>query len=411
MKIIKPVVKFPFPGPKTKKIVSEINKFAVPSTYAYPLAIKDGQGVYLKDADNNWFLDFNSNVCATPLGYRHPEILEVIADFSRNGAHKIAGQDFYTKEHAKLLSALLSITPSSFRKVFLSNTGAEAVENAIKFAYRRNGPKYGIACEKAFHGRTLGALTYTNSKAVHKKNYPSLTHLVIPFCREDDDEEINLIDDVVSETGKPAFVIVEGIQGEGGYRPASKKFIRKLASVANKNDFALIFDEVQSGMGRTGKWWSFEHFGVTPDIISVAKSLQVGATISNSKYATKEIGAVSSTWGGGSRIDMAIALKIIEIIKRENLVKQAKLKGRIISDLLFSMQKRHSIVTDSRGIGLMQAIEFTTSKIRDQVIQKALKKGLALLPCGEKTIRIAPPLIISEKEIYLGLQILEESLR
>lgn len=392
-------------GPRTRKVVQEIEKYAVPGTFCYPLSIKDGKGSYIQDLDDNWFLDFNSQVCSCPLGYRHPELMKVLEHYSKIGAHKIAGQDFYSEEHARLAKKLIDITPDSMTKAFLINTGAEAVENAIKFAYRRVGPRAGVGFEMAFHGRTLGALTYTCSKPVQKKNYPQLKHFRLKFCTHENDEHIDDIEKLAREH-KLAYVIVEPIQGEGGYRPAAQRFMKKLREVSKKHDFAMICDEVQTGIGRTGKWWGFENYDIVPDIISSAKALQVGATISNSKWATTEPGAVSSTWGGGHRIDMAIGLKTIEIMERDKILKKVQVDGKYVYDLLFEVKNKYpKKIIDVRGLGFMIGVEFADKSMRDKIVDLAFRNGLSMIGCGHQAIRIAPPLNIERKDLDNGLQI------
>jgi 4-aminobutyrate aminotransferase len=399
-------------GKKARAIVKKTLEYCVHTTFAYPLVIKDGEGCFLIDADGNRFLDFNSNVCSCNVGYKHPEIMKVLEDYSRIGAHKIAGQDFFSEEQVKLAEKLVKIVPRNLKKVLLVNSGAEAVENAIKFAYRKKGPLAGVSCIGAFHGRTLGALSFTDSKAVQKKNYPEVNNELIKFCIDDDDPEINQLEELIKREAEPAFVIVECIQGEGGYRVASKKFIKTLRKVTKECDIPLIIDEIQSGMGRTGKWWSFEHYGVKPDIMAAGKSLQVGAVISSKKYDPCEPGAVSSTWGGGHRIDMAIGLKTIEIIEKEKLMKNAKKMGNYLMKRLKELQQKYpENIIDVRGLGLMIGIEFNDEKIRDYVVQETFKRKLLLLGCGFKNLRIAPPLTITQDLIDHGLFILEEVMK
>ncbi|MFQ5647903.1 MAG: aspartate aminotransferase family protein [Candidatus Aenigmatarchaeota archaeon] len=407
-------VKPRLPGPRTKKAVSGIERYGVKSTYEYPMSIRDGDGVYLQDLDGNWFLDFHANIASTAVGYRHPEIMDVLKKYSYLGAHKIAGQDFYTKEHADLLKKIVKITPADLTKVFLVNTGAEAVENAIKFAYRKRGPFPGVSCEGAFHGRTLGALTFTHSKAVQKKNYPELPHHIMKFyeegkhaCPEARCEED--FERIAEESGKPAFVLMELVQGEGGYRVAEKNFIRSLSKITRRAGVPLIFDEVQSGLGRTGKWWAFEHYGVRPDIMAMAKALQVGAVASAPRYAPKEPGAVSTTWGGGHRIDMAVALKTIEIIQKEKLVRNAAVQGPYLKNALEDLMDERGSIVDVRGLGLMVGVEFSSLKERDRVVLGCYKNGLNVFGVGRKSIRLCPPLIITREEIDLGLEILEKA--
>jgi 4-aminobutyrate aminotransferase len=396
---------------EAEDIVKKTKKFCVETTFAYPLVIKSGFGCYLEDVDGKLYLDFNSNVCSCAVGYNHPEIIDAIRSFVGVGAHKIAGQDFFCKEQVELAEELLKIVPKNLSKVLFVNTGAEAVENAIKFAFRKKGPLPGVSCSGAFHGRTLGALTFTDSKAVQKKNYPEINHEVIKFCIKDNDPEVNGLHELIEREWLPAFVIVECIQGEGGYNVASKKFIRNLRKTSKENGFPLIIDEVQSGIGRTGKWWSFEHFGIKPDIITSAKALQVGAVVSSKDYDPKEPGAVSSTWGGGSRIDLAIGLKTIEIIKHEKLLDNAKKTGNHMIRRLREMKNRYPIINDVRGLGLMIGVEFSKEIYKDLIPKIAFKKGLLVLGCGRKTIRIVPPLTITRDEADKGLDILEDTFK
>ncbi|MCX6821809.1 MAG: aspartate aminotransferase family protein [Candidatus Aenigmarchaeota archaeon] len=401
-----------FSGRKTKNIVKRTKKSCIETTFAYPLAIKTGSGCFLEDVDGKVYLDFNSNVCSCNIGYGHPEIIGVLRSFSEVGAHKIAGQDFYTEEQIKLAEKVLKITPRNLSRVLFTNSGAEAVENAIKFAYRKKGPLAGVSFFRAFHGRTIGALSFTDSKAVQKKYYPEVNNELIKYCTDDNDPDINQLEELIKREAEPAFVIVECIQGEGGYRPASKKFIKTLREVTKKHDVPLIFDEIQAGMGRTGKWWSFQHYDVEPDIMTVGKSLQVGAVVSSKKYDPNEPGAVSSTWGGGHRIDLAVGLKTIEIMEKEKLIDNANIMGDYFMKRFKEMQERYpEKIVDVRGLGLMIGVEFNDEKQRDIVVQKAFKNKLLLLGCGFKTLRIAPPLIIKEDDANQGISIIEKIVR
>jgi 4-aminobutyrate aminotransferase len=393
------------------EIIKKTKKFCIETTFAYPLVVKSGFGCYIEDINDKLYLDFNSNVCSCAVGYNHPEIMEVIRSFVGVGAHKIAGQDFYTKEQVELAEELLRTVPKNLSRVLLINTGAEAVENAIKFAFRKKGPLPGVSCTNAFHGRTLGALTFTDSKAVQKKNYPEINHEVIKFCTKNNDPEVNSLEELIKREWIPAFMLVECIQGEGGYNVASKKFIKNLRKTSKKYGFPLIIDEIQSGIGRTGKWWSFEHFGIKPDIITSGKALQVGAVISSKEYDPKEPGAVSSTWGGGHRIDMAVGLKTIEIIKHEKLLDNATKVGNYMMKRLREIKKKHPIIVDVRGLGLMIGVEFSKEIYKDIIPKMAFKKGLLLIGCGKKAIRITPPLIITKEEADKGLDIFEDVIK
>jgi len=396
------------PGPKAEEIVSYINKHCLDTTFTYPLVVKTGYQCYIEDVDGNVYLDFASNIGVSQLGYSHPDIMAVLQRYSKLSALKIAGQDFYSEEHANLAKSILSTVPENF-KAFFVNSGAEAVENAIKLAYRARGPLIGISCYGAFHGRTLGALTFTYSKPVQKKNFPEFAVKRIRFCTKDDDPSIDDINKILQEQKDVAFIITEVVQGEGGYNIASKKFLQNLYRTAKDHDIPLIIDEVQSGMGRTGEWWAWEHYGIKPDIITTAKGLQVGATLFDVRFDPKEKGTMSSTWGGGHRIDMAVGAKVIEVIKRDKLLDNAKKMGSLLLKRMSEFVGKYGII-DARGLGLMIAVEFESKESRDKVLQEAFKNGLILLPAGEKVMRVIPPLIITQKEIDEGIEIFKKSL-
>jgi 4-aminobutyrate aminotransferase len=411
-KIVKVRIRSGPPGPNAKVIIEVMKANCYDSTFTYPLVISSGAGCIIKDVDGNEFLDFSSNIGTCPLGYSHPEILDVLSRYANNGAHKIAGQDFYCKEHADLSEVVKSIIPSRF-KTFFVNSGAEAVENAIKLAYRKMStitPSLlpGISCFNAFHGRTLGALSFTLSKPIQKAGYPELPVLRIKFCSADDDPKIEEVSNVL-EQNKAAFIITEVVQGEGGYNFASRNFIQKLRHYADQYAVPLIFDEVQSGMGRTGKWWAFEHYDVTPDIMSAAKALQVGMSAFDPKFEPSQQGALSSTWGGGSRIDMAVGAATINVIKKDRLLENAVVMGERLKKGVTDLSKEAgSGMVGVRSLGLMMGLEFDSKVRRDHLILKAFRKGLLLLPAGQKSMRVIPPLIITREEIDEGLDLMQE---
>ena len=397
------------PGPKSRKLVDKFKNITYDSTFTYPLVFKTGRGCVIEDIDGIEFLDFTSNIGSCPLGYSYPDILDVIKEYSSSerGVHKIAGQDFYCEEHFDIASKLLSISKKN-SKVFFINSGAEAVENAIKIAYKKMGPLIGISCNGDFHGRTLGALSFTMSKEIQKTNFPELPVKRIKFCTTDSDPEINQLESLIKEY-KMAFIITEIIQGEGGLNVASKLFIHHIRKLADEYKVPLIFDEVQSGMGRTGKWWAYEHYGVEPDIMTVAKALQVGATVYDKGYDPPEPGVLSSTWGGGSRIDMAIGTKIIEIILKNNLLSNSQKIGDVLLKNFVDIVGINGLI-DARGIGLMIGLEFDTKVTRDFIVNSLFKKGLLILPAGMKSIRIMPPLIINEEEAMKGFSLISDTI-
>ncbi len=396
-------------GKKSLSIVKKIHKLAYNSTFVYPLVIKSGQGCYLEDIDGKQYLDFTSNIASCPLGYNHPELNESIKRYGNIGVHKIAGQDFYCEEHWELAEKLLSISNSN-SKVFFVNSGAEAVENAIKLAYRLNGPLPGISCINAFHGRTLGALTFTFSKNVQKVNFPELPVKRIKFCISDDDPQIDSIKEIATEY-KVSFILIELIQGEGGINAASKKFVSNLHKTSIKYGIPLIIDEVQTGLGRTGKWWTYQHYGIKPAIVTIAKALQLGAVVFDKKFEPSKPGVLSSTWGGGSRIDMAIGRKTIDIIYKEKLLEKVNKSGTFLKKCLKDLEHKDTKIREVRGLGLMIGVEFHKKDIRNKIIKKLFKNKLLVLPSGEKTIRILPPLIITDAEISKGMAIFEKVLK
>lgn len=400
-------MKIDLPGPNSRRVIDKMKRYAYDSTFMYPLVIANGHDCIIEDLDGNRFLDFTSNIGACPIGYSHPDIIEVLAEYSTNGTHKIAGQDFYSKEHAEIAEEVSKIVPANFKSFFI-NSGAEAVENAIKIAYRKMGPLPGVSCLGAFHGRTLGALTFTLSKPVHKHNFPEFPVKRIKFCSQDDDPEIDAVESLLKEN-KVAFILTEVVQGEGGYNVASKKFIKNLRKYATEYGVPLILDEVQSGLGHTGKWWAFEHYNVKPDIMTAAKALQVGATMYNKRLEPKERSALSSTWGGGSRIDMAAGMRTIQVIKRDRLLENATKMGNMLKKGLEELVGKKGVI-DVRGLGLMIGLEFDTRVRREKKIVELFKSGLLTLGAGQKSLRIIPPLVITKKQIEQGLEIMTQIL-
>lgn len=393
-------------------ILVKSKKYLIFTTFAYDMVIERGERCYLYDKNGKKYLDFTSNVASSPLGYGDEDIEKIINDISKTGAHKIAGQDFYCKEHVELAEELSKILPKNLKKFFFSNSGAEANENAIKLCYRYKSLKFninpneliGISFEKDFHGRTLGVLTFTSSKEVQKKGYPEFKVKRLIFNDENNLNEITEIKEYA------AFLIMELMQGEGGYNIAKKSFVKKLYKILKKNEIPLIIDEIQTGLGRSGKWFMFEHYKIKPNILTLAKSLQVGATIVEEKFDPKEAGAISSTWGGGDRIDLAVGKIVIEKIRKHKLYKNAKKMGKYLLKRLKEIEKKFEFIKNARGIGLLCAIDIINEK-REKLIQNCFKNGLLLLPCGEKSIRFIPPLIIKKDEIDEGIEIFEKCLK
>jgi 4-aminobutyrate aminotransferase len=399
-------LKTPVPGPKSFSILQKLRKrnggWAVP----YPLVFSGkGKGSYCEDIDGNRFLDFASQIASNPLGYNHPEMLEVVKSLSGRFPVKYAGQDFTVQQHLDAIEAVTGVSPKGMDTAFLINSGAEAVENAIKLCMRkRPGTKIGISMRRAFHGRTMGALSLTNSNQVQKKGYMRLPMMRLDYS-DSAPEQLERIIERDASPDEIGFVIVEHVQGEGGYYPASKKMVQGLRSITKKHGIPYVSDEVQAGAGRTGRWWAFEHYGIRPDVFAAAKALQVAAVVAGKKMFPEEPGAISSTWGGGHVTDLALSVKTIEIIKKEKLLAKNSRLGKYMLKRLNEM----NCVSGQRGLGLMLAFDMKDQAQRKHLIIECARNGLLLLGCGERSIRLAPPYVTTEEDADKGLEIIEKA--
>lgn len=400
------------PGPKSARILEKMKKLDGGYGMPFPLVMsKQGEGAYLKDLDGNVFLDFASHIASSPLGYNHPEMRIVTEDICRSVYPlKVAAPDYVIKEHLDLLEELLTITPKGMDAAFFINSGAEAVENAMKICYKKEKKaKVGIGFEGAFHGRTLGALSLTNSKKIYSQDFPMLPMFRLPFT----DKASDVLERIVLEevdASNIAFVMMEPIQGEGGYNIPSKQMVQGIRRITKRNRIPLIMDEVQAGMGRTGKWWAHEHFDIKPDVMTAAKALQVGATIASKSMFPNQPGVISSTWGGGQLVDLVAGLQTIKIIKKEKLLQHNEKMGAYIKKVLEDMQTRHPEITNIRGIGLMMAFDMPSKDARDKLVAESVRRGLLILGAGKQGVRLIPPYIITEEDANAAMRVIEESL-
>ncbi|WP_330632518.1 class-III pyridoxal-phosphate-dependent aminotransferase [Halocatena halophila] len=425
------------PGPNAERWADRHHEHAAPSTYVYDFVwdpAAPATGPFCTDIDGNVLMDFTSHVGGAPLGYNHPSVIERLREFDLVDPLTIAGQDFYVSGQnvgesglpgpTELMERLVGTTSQyGLDTVFLSNSGAEAVENGIKIAYDHTGGEYAITFDGAFHGRTLGALSLNRSKAVHRRGYPSISDVhTIPFCDDtnasgtepcgcgyftaEGSQLRSLLDPDRGAVGASdvAYCIVEPIQGEGGYRLPSDAFMRDLATVCDERDILLIADEIQAGIGRTGELWASDQFPIEPDVITSAKGLRVGATIASEDVFPEEKARISSTWGAGAIIDSALGVFTLEAIENEGLLANATARGRQAIELLDDTPLEG--VVDVRGLGLMLAVEFESKSLRDDVVDAALAEGLLTLGCGQKTLRLLPPLDVTEREIDLAVELL-----
>jgi len=417
------------PGPKAKKWTKFHLKYAATTTLVEGFVwdrTKPAIGPFCTDPDGNVILDFCSHVASAPLGYNHPRLIDLLQKIKQVDPDRYAGADFiaaYGDDPKKspiptpshLHHKIIEITKQfKFDTAFFTNSGAEAVENAIKICYdsrRNNG--YGICFDGAFHGRTLGALSLNRSKDVHRKFYPQIPKVVsLPYMTRSDDcgkTLKKLITGGVVKAGEVSYVIIEPLQGEGGYRIPDREFIREVYEEAQKHNIPVISDEIQAGVGRTGKWWACEHWGVKPDVISAGKALRVGATIGKRKSFPKEEGRISSTWGEGNAIASAVAYETINIIQREQLVHNAEKVGNYFLQRLRELN--HDRIIDVRGLGLMDAMELDSFKTLQKLRAECFKRGLLVLGTGTKALRFLPPLNVRKREIDLAVDIIEQSLK
>ncbi|QWC18623.1 aminotransferase class III-fold pyridoxal phosphate-dependent enzyme [Halorubrum sp. 2020YC2] len=425
------------PGERAREWVEYHHESAAPSTYVYEFVwdrTAPAEGPFCTDVDGNVLLDFTSHVAAAPLGYNNPLIMDRLAEFDLVDPLKIAGQDFYAAGGlgpgdgvpgaSGLMDRLTDLTSHyDMDTVFLSNSGAEAVENAIKIAYdASDGAKYAITFDGAFHGRTLGALSLNRSKSVYRRDFPEVSGVMdVPFCEDrtcsPETCSCGFFADGVSRLRKKldpkrgnvhpddvAYLIMEPIQGEGGYRFPSEAFTDEIAAVTEEHDITLIADEIQSGVGRTGEMWGSDHYAYDPDVISSAKGLRVGATVSRSDVFPEEAGRISSTWGAGDLIASAQGALTLDAIEEADLMDNAVERGRQFKETM--RDAGLDPVDDIRGKGLLLAVEFDAKERRDAVVEHAFERGLLTLACGHEVLRILPPLDVTEREVDLGCDLL-----
>lgn len=432
------------PGPKAKEIVEQDAQYVSPSyTRSYPLVIKRGQGAMIEDVDGNIFLDFNAGVAVCATGHAHPRVVAAIKKQVDEFIH-ISGTDYYYPQLPALAESLSRLTPGDFaKKAHFGNSGAEAVEGAIKLAMYTTRRQKLIGFFGAFHGRTLGALSLTASKARQRAGFGrqalDVTHVPYANCyrcpynltpetcgalEAKGPHCARIIEDLILKTTVPpeecAAIIVEPIQGEGGYLVPPASFLHTIRRIADKYGIQVIADEVQSGMGRTGRMFAAEHFDFAPDIMSLAKGiasgLPLGATVARAELMTWPPGAHASTFGGNP-VAIAASLATIELLE-ESLIGNAARMGEYLLAGLRELMNKHRIVGDVRGKGLMIGIELvkdrqTKEPHPDALLQvevECFQRGLIIQGCGVSTIRLSPPLVIDQAQCDLALKTLDEAL-
>ena len=403
------------PGPKALAQVAADQAVVSNSLpRAYPFAPVRGFGMGVEDQDGNVFLDFCAGIAVNSTGHCHPRVVDAIVQQAQRLIHYSAS-DFYEERYQELASALAASAPwKGPSKVLLQNSGTEAVEVSIKLARYMSGRQWIVGFVGGFHGRTLGALTLTNSKAKYHAHFGPLApgFLHVPFGSEGLDElEERIIARTIPGDEIAAFV-VEPVQGEGGYVVPDKDFFPRLKQIADKYCIAIVVDEVQSGVGRTGKMWAIEHFGIEPDIVATAKGLgsgmPIGAVIAKEHWMRWKPGSHGSTFGGNP-VAAAAAIATLEVIRDEKLMENAVARGKEAVDGLRAALKGNSLVTDIRGIGLMIGVDFVDADAAADVEVEAFKRGLLVLTCGDRGVRMSPPLVVNAEEIKTAVRIFAEA--
>ena len=429
------------PGPNARRIIAEDERYMSPSyTRCYPLVIKRGRGAVVEDVDGNEFLDFSAGIAVASTGHCHPQIVAAVQRQAAELIH-MSGTDFYYEQMPALARRLSQVAPMPGpHKFFYGNSGAEAIECAIKLARYHTRRPHIIAFFGAFHGRTMGALSLTASRLGQRRRFgplvPEVTHVPYPNiyrARVIGSEEqeafaircARFIEETLFRTTLPpeevAAIVLEPIQGESGYVVGPTSFLREIRRICDRHGILLVVDEVQSGAGRTGKWWAIEHSAVQPDIMAIAKGIAsgmpLGICMAKSEIMSWEPGSHGSTFGGNP-VSLAAALATLDVLE-EGAIGNAEALGNYMMARMKTWPERHRMVGDVRGRGLMIGVEFVrdpeartpAGPERDSIVRLAFERGLLCLGAGESTIRLTPPLIISREQADIALDIFEECLR
>ena len=438
----RPEIKTALPGPKAKEIIEADARYVTPSypRPSFQLVAERAQGMWVEDVDGNIFLDCNAGVAVCSTGHCHPEVVAAIQQQSEQLIH-MCGTDYFYRLMPEFARKMDEITPvPSPTRTHFANSGTEAVETALKLAMHATGREKFIAFFNSFHGRTLGSLSLTSSKVAQRKGFKRQALDVVhvpypnvfrhPFTGLQSDAatvsraSLDWIEQRLFKTTTPpeevAAIIVECVQGEGGYVPAPKEFLQGLRRICDEHGILLIADEVQSGMGRTGKMFASDHYDFKPDIVCIAKGiasgLPLGATVARADLMDWKPGAHASTFGGNP-VALAAALKTIELLERELVANSASV-GAYLQEGLRKLMSKHDCIGEVRGLGLMVGVEFVEDRdsmkiapaLRDRVEFACYERGLILLGCGTNTIRWSPPLIITRENVDVALEIFDEAI-
>jgi 4-aminobutyrate aminotransferase len=439
----RPKIKTELPGPKSREIIDADSRYVTPSYPRpdYKLVVERAGGVWVEDPDGNIFLDCNAGVAVCSTGHCHPEVVEAITKQANQFIH-FCGTDFFYRHMPELGKKLEEICPiDGPTRTHFANSGAEAIETALKVAMYHTRRQKFISFYGSFHGRTLGALSLTSSKKAQRLGFMrqalDVVHVPYPnkfrhFANEmpTDDETIsrdviNWIENRLFKTTTPpeevAGIVLEVVQGEGGYIPAPKQFVKELRRICDENGIMLIVDEVQSGMGRTGKMFALDHHdGVKADIMCLAKGLgsgmPIGACIARADIMDWHKGAHASTFGGNP-VALSAALKTIDLLQG-GMIDNSREVGSYLKAGLEKIQQKYECIGDVRGLGMMLGVEFVSDKhtlkpapeLRDAIEMECYKRGLIILGCGNNAIRWSPPLILTKENVDVALQIFDDAI-
>jgi len=430
------------PGPKAREFIERDSRITSPSlTRTAPLVGVEGEGSFVKDIDGNVYLDFGTGIAVASLGHRHPAVVKAIEDQLKKVIF-VNSHDYLTVPYVELAERLAEVTPGDFpKRVFFGNSGSEAVECALKLVVAHTKRPYIIGFIGGFHGRTAGALPFTTTSPAARRYFEPLfgstmVHAPFGYCyrcpfghKGPEECGFACLDYLekwilarVAPPDRVAGIIFEPIQGAGGYIVPPDGWLRRLEEIARNNDIPLIDDEVQTGLGKTGKWFAVDHEGVVPDVIAISKNLAaglpLGACVGRSELWDWDPGAHENTLGGNP-LACAAGVAVVETIKKENLLERARSMGAYLKGRFVEMMESHEIIGDVRGRGMMIGIELVKDRKtkeyakqeRNDLIMEAFKRGLLILGAGPSSIRLAPPLTLSKEEADEGLRIFEEALK
>jgi 4-aminobutyrate aminotransferase len=422
------------PGPKSRKIIKRDEKvISSCMTREYDFVFKKAKGMHIFDVDGKKYLDFMSSVAVLNIGHDNPDVGKALKEQLKSGMH-CGFADFYAEKPVEFVEELVKFVPTHLNCGFLSNSGTESVEAAYKLARYSTEKKWTFAFKNAFHGRTMGSLSMTNSKPIQRKRYdPFLPvhHSLYPNYYKMRMEPEECSDYCLSELdhdmhrfrGDISSVFIEPVQGEGGYIVPPKSFVRGVRKLCNSYGALLCDDEVQAGCFRTGKFLAIEHFGVKPDVVSLSKAIgggiPLGATLANRKLMRNWPSGSHANTFGGNLLACAAGIATLQFMKKKKLGENATRIGKLMMKRLNEMMDKYEIIGDVRGLGLMIGIEIVKSKKsrfanladRKAILCKCAESGLLLLPSGESSIRFCPPLIIKKNEAEQGLDTFEKVLK